>query len=183
MTSLHQLKLQILWELWKEGSALRPKEIAKRLDCKFPVVMMHLIGLKKMGYVFCPEKGCYQISNSGRQILGFPEVSKDVARSILSPVPIHKASYFCEDIDNYIGTYAISFEDFVEKLEKINVKSIKFHLMRGDFENWFNAIGDKEMATRISLLRKEQKDDAKLRSELVKIVKDRVQQLSLILTS
>ncbi|RLI79807.1 hypothetical protein DRP04_08805, partial [Archaeoglobales archaeon] len=96
---------------------------------------------------------------------------------------IHKAFYFYEDIGNYIGTYAISIEDFAEKLEKINMKSIKFHLMRGDFENWFNAIGDKEIATRISLLRKERKDDAQLRSELVKIVKDRVQQLSLILTS
>jgi hypothetical protein len=38
--------------------------------------------------------------------------------------------------NNYSGFSCISLKGFIDILEKIDVKSIEYHLYQGDFENW-----------------------------------------------
>jgi hypothetical protein len=56
--------------------------------------------------------------------------------TVLKPVPREKAFYFYSDIGNYTGKSAASLKEFAEKIEDVDVKSLGFHLRRGDFENW-----------------------------------------------
>ena len=54
----------------------------------------------------------------------------------LRTVPREKAFYFFTSIGNYTGISAVSLKEFVERINEVNVKSLEFHLYRGDFEKW-----------------------------------------------
>ena len=43
--------------------------------------------------------------------------------------------YFFSSIGNYTGEAATSFKEFLDKIREVEVKSLEFHLYRGDFEN------------------------------------------------
>jgi hypothetical protein len=61
----------------------------------------------------------------------------DVENSrILRKLPRDKSFYFFTSIGNYTGEWAASLEDFVKKIPNLDVKSLEFHLYRGDFEKW-----------------------------------------------
>lgn len=50
---------------------------------------------------------------------------------------------------------AASLKEFKEKVNEVNVKSLEFHLNRGDFEKWMaEVLGDKELAKEIGQLKK-----------------------------
>jgi 5S rRNA maturation endonuclease (ribonuclease M5) len=55
---------------------------------------------------------------------------------------------------------------------------LEFHLYRGDFEAWFAALGDSELAKRTLLLRDRKALGEKLRSELYETVKNRYNMLT-----
>jgi len=58
--------------------------------------------------------------------------------------------YFFTSIGNCTGESAASLEDFLEKIERVDIKSLEFHLYRDDFEKWLaETIGDKELAEQI----------------------------------
>ncbi|MEM1564314.1 MAG: DUF5752 family protein [Candidatus Bathyarchaeia archaeon] len=72
----------------------------------------------------------------------------------LKTVPREKAFYFFTSIGNYTGKSASSLKEFMEKINEVNVKSLEFHLYRGDFEKWINEVlEDKKLADEISRLR------------------------------
>jgi hypothetical protein len=76
------------------------------------------------------------------------------APKILRTVPREKAFYFFTSIGNYTGESATSLKEFVEKINQVNIKSLEFHLYRGDFEKWIaETLEDKELATAIGNLR------------------------------
>jgi hypothetical protein len=58
----------------------------------------------------------------------------------LKNVPREKAFYFFTSIGNYTGKSASSLKEFMEKINEVNVKSLEFHLYRGDFEKWINEV-------------------------------------------
>jgi len=58
----------------------------------------------------------------------------------LKNVPREKAFYFFTSIGNYTGKSASSLKEFMEKINEVNVKSLEFHLYRGDFEKWINDV-------------------------------------------
>lgn len=180
--SLKEDKRKILIHLWKAPCSLKPKEISKRLKFKFPSLMMHLVGLKRMGYVNCPEKGYYTITGTGKEVLGFPPLTQQLATTLLSPIPIEKAFYFFTGIGNYSGISANSLEDFCEKIETTDNRSVKFHMLRGDFEKWFDGIGDKELARKISLLHGQNLTGEQLRKAIYEMVKNRFEEIKTILT-
>lgn len=73
---------------------------------------------------------------------------------ILRILPREKAFYFFTSIGNYTGKSAASLKEFVDKLDEVNVKSLEFHLYRGDFERWIaEVLEDKELAEEISTFR------------------------------
>jgi hypothetical protein len=84
------------------------------------------------------------------------------------------AFYFFTSIGNYTGESATSIEDFLKKIEHIDIKSIEFHCHRGDFQKWVaETIGDKELAEQIKKLQDQNFAGEKLRNQLYQIISKR----------
>jgi len=78
-----------------------------------------------------------------------------------------KAFYFFTSIGNYTGVSAASLKEFVERINEVNVKSLEFHLYRGDFEKWIaETLEDKELAEDIRKLQKISLTGDALRNQL-----------------
>lgn len=73
--SLSPVKRLVLEIIWMLNKPVKPIEVAKEVRMSFPTVMMHVVGLVKMGYVKAMEKGYYAITNKGREALGFPIIN------------------------------------------------------------------------------------------------------------
>lgn len=74
-------------------------------------------------------------------------------------VPREKAFYFFTSIGNYTGASASSLKEFMEKINGVNVRSLEFHLYRGDFEKWISEVlqegelaGDVRRLQRLNLM-------------------------------
>lgn len=67
-------------------------------------------------------------------------MTSDTASKILKTVPREKTFYFFTSIGNYTGMSASSLKEFMEKINEVNVKSLEFHLYRGDFEKWVTEV-------------------------------------------
>jgi len=104
-------------------------------------------------------------------------VAKGIAKMILARVPTGKAFYFYSEIGKPLGTFASSLEEFGEKLKSVEAKSLEFHTRRGDFEKWVYMLGDGELAKSLIKVRDAQYFGETLRTELVKAVQTRVNQL------
>jgi len=86
---------------------------------------------------------------------------------ILRTVPREKAFYFFTSIGNYTGVSASSLKEFMEKINEVNVKSLEFHLYRGDFEKWINEVlEDKNLAEEIGKLQKTGLTGDEIRNQL-----------------
>jgi hypothetical protein len=84
------------------------------------------------------------------------------------------AFYFFTSIGNFTGENATSMEDFLEKIEHVDIKSIEFHFHRGDFEKWVaETIGDKGLAEEIKNLHDQKLIGENLRNRLHQIVSKR----------
>lgn len=151
----------------------RATYIAKEAEKEFPSVMMHIIGLTRMGYVNSPEKGLYAITEQGKKVLGISEVNGENAKTILAPTPQEKSFHFYAGIGKPLSLHASSLQDFRDTILKVNVDAIEFHKNRGDFEAWFKGLGDMELAKKIALLKQKNMNAEKLRRRLHDIIKDR----------
>jgi len=104
-------------------------------------------------------------------------VAKGIAKMILARVPTDKAFYFYGDIGKPLGAFASSLEEFGEKLKMVEAKSLEFHTRRGDFDKWVYMLGDGELAKSLIKVRDGNYSGEQLRTELVKTVKTRINQL------
>ncbi len=104
-------------------------------------------------------------------------IDPELASRILRTVPIPQAFLFFLDIGQYTGEFAPCLADFLEKSEKIPLKSIEFHFKRGDFERWIReTLGDECLADEISKINKSTQGE-ELRTTICKIIKRRLDQL------
>jgi len=175
---LVEAKMKILQKLWEEGQPVKSKDVAQKLGLGIAATTMHLLGLKKSAHVFTPQHGYYAITDLGKEAIGLPKIDKAHATKILSHMPADKAFHFYTGMHQYLGIHANSLSDFCDKVEKVSVKSVEFHVSRRDFENWFKSLGDAELAKRMSVvhsmnlrgedLRKKVHEAAKLRLEELK---------------
>ena len=98
----------------------------------------------------------------------------------LGVIPREKAFYFFTSIGNYTGLSASSLKEFTERIGEINVKSLEFHLYRGDFERWITEVlEDNELAGEIRKLQKFNLMGEALRSQLNIVVSRRLKQLTI----
>jgi hypothetical protein len=96
---------------------------------------------------------------------------------ILRTVPSHEGFHFFKALGDSTGKVATNLTDFVEKLATVDIRSINFHFQRQDFEKWLkDIIGDSELSRKISSIGKETHGE-KLRSEIIRIVKGRIDEL------
>jgi hypothetical protein len=171
--SLPAAKREILETMLLNDKPARAAQIAKESGGKFPSVMMHLIGLTRMGFADSPEKGQYAITEKGKQALGIPETSKENARTILAETTRDKAFHFYAGIEKPLGFYAHGLRDFCDKILKVGVDSIEFHVGHGDFEAWFAGLGDVELARKTALLKEKKMTGEELRRRLHEIAENR----------
>jgi DNA-binding transcriptional ArsR family regulator len=176
--SLSPIKRVILETMWMLDKPAKALEIAAEVRLGFSSAMMHIIGLTRMGYVDTPEKGYYIITNKGKEALGFPEIDKEKAQQILAYVPIEKSFQFYVDIGKPLNVYAASLRDFCDKILKVDISSIEFHINRGDFEAWFTWLGDVELARKTLLIKEQKVSGEGLRGKLYEIVKHRYEELA-----
>jgi DNA-binding PadR family transcriptional regulator len=178
--SISPVKRLVLETMWVLDKPAKAAEIAKDTGVNFPAVMMHLIGLTRSGFAETPEKGLYVITDKGKKTLGLPEVDKDKASEILAYSPIEKSFQFYADYGKALGVHAASLQDFSEKIMNVDTSSVEFHTQRGDFEAWFNGLGDVELARKMLLVREQKMLGEDLRKKLYNIVRSRVEELSKI---
>jgi hypothetical protein len=98
----------------------------------------------------------------------------------LKVVPREKAFYFFTSIGNYTGASASSLKEFMEKVNEVNVKSLEFHMYRGDFEKWVSEVlQDGELAMDIKRLQKLNLMGEPLRNQLFSTASRRLRRLSI----
>lgn len=171
--SLSPTKYEILETMLLLDKTARATHIAEKAEREFPSVMMHIIGLTRMGYVTSPEKGLYTITKQGKKALGIPEIDGENAKTILSPTPQDKSFHFYAGIGKPLNLHASSLQDFRETILKVNVDAIEFHKNRGDFEAWFKGLGDAELAKKVALLKQKNMDAEALRRRMHDIIESR----------
>ena len=103
---------------------------------------------------------------------------KENISRIFRTLPREKAFYFFTSIGNYTGESAASLKEFMEKINQVNVKSLEFHLYRGDFEKWITEVlEDRKLAEDIVKLQKTNLLGDQLRNQFYAIVSKHYQQL------
>lgn len=166
--------------MWAIDKPLKATEIAKNTRITFPTAMMHIIGLTRMGCLVQREKGFYTITEKGKKTLGFPEVDKKKADEILAHLPLQKSFHFYAAIGKPLNINAASLQNFIEKILKVDMGSVEFHVKRGDFEAWFMGLGDVELARKTLLIKEQKIFGEELRKKLYEIVKSRYDELAKI---
>ena len=100
------------------------------------------------------------------------------SKMILRKLPERKGFIFFSGFARQTGFIAYSLEEFYVILKKIDLRSIWFHLKRGDFERWLrHVIGDTDLANFFSSLKCETICNETLRNKILKKVKRRISDL------
>jgi len=90
-----------------------------------------------------------------------------------------KAFYFFTSVGNYTGMSAASLKEFMERVNDVNIKSLEFHLQRGDFEKWVEEVlQDKDLAWDIKRLQRFNLTGNALRNQLSMVVSRRYKRLA-----
>jgi hypothetical protein len=176
--SLSPVKHEILESMFLCETPQKAMDIAKASKKEFQPVMMHLLGLVKMGYVTSPQKGLYVITAQGKHALGVAETSKEKAVVILTYSPHDKAFNFYAAIDKPLGIHAHSLRDFAAKINKVDADALQFHLERGDFAAWFRGLCDEELAKKAALLKAKNVQGEELRRLLHGMTQQRYLELA-----
>ncbi len=96
---------------------------------------------------------------------------------ILRTVSNEDGFNFYIDIDQPTKNAATSLEQFVEKLEVVDVKSVSFHFKRADFQKWISKIlEDIALSSRLDKIPKDTVGEP-LRKKIIEIVKARKDEL------
>ena len=62
--------------------------------------------------------------------------------NILDKTSPERAFYFYSGIGQFTGLSSDSLADFRDKIRSVDIRSIQFHVARGDFEAWIRHLGD-----------------------------------------
>jgi hypothetical protein len=176
--SLSPTKYEILATMLLLDKPEKATNIAKEAGKEFPSVMMHIIGLTRMGYTASPEKGLYALTEKGKKALGIPAVNSENAQTLLADKPDDTSFNFYAALGKPLGLQARGLQDFCNKIVNVNSDSIDFHTSRGDFEAWFAGLGDVELAKKTALLKEKKMGGEALRSRLTALVKNRCMSLA-----
>ena len=176
--SAGKIRGKILSVIWAAGKPITLQGIAEKVGLDSSSTMRYLLGLINAKYVSMPQKYYYAITNLGKQAIGLPQVDKNIALNILSPLPLERAFHFYYDINQHSGVHADSLKEFVDKIQNVDLKCIEFHIPRRDFELWINSLGDLELSKKIELLRIRHLSGENLRKELYETIKSRYEELT-----
>jgi len=174
---LVEAKMKVLEALWAENAPMKSKDVAQKVGLGVAAATMHLLGLRKSGHVYTPKHGLYAITELGKETIGFPKLDKGHAKKILNALPAEKGFHFYTGLHQYTHVIAHSLAEFAEKLQKIDVKAVEFHISRKDFEHWVQSLGDVELAKRLGVIRDGHLRGEDLRARVHEAVRHRVEEL------
>ena len=177
MRGLSQTKEDILKRLWGIENPVNLKEISEKMGFKIRSTYTHLLGLRKAGYISLTEGAYYTLTESGKEIIGFPKVDENLANRVLSQASPEKSFHFYVSIGQPSGVSSDNLIDFCEKIKSFDTRSIEFHAARGDFESWIHSLGDIELAKRMGLIREENLKGEALREKLYETIESRCDEL------
>ena len=113
-----------------------------------------------------------QVKNGGRVWPGIKITPNTIVDGTLV-LPSDKPFLFHVDIGKYIGTTANNIEDLLSILQNVDIKSIEFHLYRGDLERWIRDVFKTNLlADRIYNLRKEELIGEQIRKKMIDLIRD-----------
>jgi hypothetical protein len=104
------------------------------------------------------------------------------AKELLSSVSPDRAFNFFLCVGTPSGVYADSLQAFSRGLQEVDARSVSFHMERRDIQNWIRkAIGDWELASKLSRLKPLEMSPEELRTQIYSDVKARLDELSIFL--
>lgn len=177
LRGISEAKERILELLWKSEVPLDSREVSEKTGLRVRSANMHLLGLSRLGCVSKSENGYHAITESGREAIGFPKVDKVFARKVLRKTSPEKAFHFYSGIDQPTGVSSSNLVDFCETIRTIDIESVEFHAVRGDFELWVHYLGDIELSKRLRLIRQAGLTREALRDRLHKTLRSRCDEL------
>ena len=120
----------------------------------------------------------YRLTNLGLVAIGrLPEL----ARSVFLTVSQDRCFFFYTGSgpDKSTSVSACSLSDFREKVERVDVKSLEFHVPRMDVEKWIrDVLGDRELADEVERLRNLGLKGEALRHRLLEMLDSRIKTLT-----
>jgi hypothetical protein len=112
-----------------------------------------------------------------------PKITPALASKILRTVPHSEAFYFFNGVGEYTGKYTTSLDNFCNKIKTLELKSVLFHFNRQDFQKWIEGtIGDGLLANKVRRIKRSVEGE-KVRTEIHRIVEQRLSQLKELLAS
>jgi len=108
-----------------------------------------------------------------------PALDREKALLITSPVPLEKSFHFFTDLEKPTGIFARSIFDFEDELKRVKLKSLEFHMTRGDFSNWLKeVIRDDALAEKFEKIRATKLAGEKLRERLAETTGKRCKEIA-----
>jgi predicted transcriptional regulator len=151
--SLSSNEIEILETMLLNSKPMKASQIAVENNKELQVTVMHLTDLINRGYVSSLQKELYHLTDEGKKTIGIQLNIKENAKKIMAYAPHDKAFNFYAEADKPLHLHAHSLQDFLNKLSKIDLKSIEFHMDKGDFETWFKCLGDQELAKKTAIIK------------------------------
>lgn len=155
--SKREIEIQkLLAGLW---TPISMADLARIAEISWGRTIGYLEDLENLGYV--ENIGTkYTITDEGKTYY-----------KIIRPIPDGMEFHFYTDINSYTGLSAKSIKDFLEFIWIIDEEAIKFHLNRGDFEQWFiNILNEKDIADYIVKINKKETDGEVIRKKLLDVL-------------
>ncbi|MEM2111640.1 MAG: hypothetical protein QXX08_07160 [Candidatus Bathyarchaeia archaeon] len=177
MSQTDQIRVGMLKFLWELNKPVSLNEIAEKTGLTKRTAFMHLLWLRKAGHIEVSEDGFYTITETGKDVLGFPKVDLGLSQKILSKTQPDRSFYFYLGLGQPLGISSDNLTDFCEKIKTVDVKSVEFHTARGDFELWVHYLGDIELAKRLRLIKEANLNGEALRDRLYQTIKTRCDEL------
>jgi predicted transcriptional regulator len=177
--SLSLDELEILEAILLNSNSMETTQIAMENSKKLQDTMTHLTDLTIRGYVISSQKECYTLTDEGKKVLGIQPITKEVAKSIIAYAPHDKVFNFHVDSDtpHHHHMHAHSLQDLSNKISRVDLKIIEFHLANGDFEAWFKCLGDQELTRKVAIVKRKNIVGERLRLLLQNIIEHRCQEL------
>ena len=121
----------------------------------------------------------YRLTPLGLIAIG---VLPESAKEVYSALPQEKCFHFYSGVgqDKFMKISACSLSDFREKAKKVDLKSLEFHVKRGDFAKWCkDVLSDADLAKEFERLKTSNLYGEALRTRITGLIDARIDRLTL----
>ena len=102
---------------------------------------------------------------------------RNAATNTLRTVAPDKAFSFYREVGQPLGLASRSLDELATAVEGVDPSSVRFHIERGDFENWLRMLGDRPLADQVASLRGQHISPDELRRLLSSMIRTRIDRL------